>query len=73
VDLGGGVETFTDARSAYARASYVHEIATALFFGETDLVAGKVVLRLSYQLHAGQVAAYKTALERVTGTTAETI
>lgn len=70
IDLGGGVEVFSDSRRAEGRARYIEQaiISTGgLVAAENDIVSGGILLRLSGYLSTSEVAEYRTTLEELTG------
>ncbi|MFZ1176905.1 MAG: hypothetical protein WAO15_11685, partial [Mycobacterium sp.] len=66
VDLGGGIEVFSTADDAAARAKYIQAIVKSMpMFSEYDYVHGDVVLRVSHYLTPDQAAKYKAVLDKL--------
>jgi hypothetical protein len=67
VALGGSVEIWRSAAAAAERATYLEDLALLLpGWDESDFIAGGVLLRISFDLTAPEIAGYAKALGVVT-------
>jgi hypothetical protein len=65
IDLGGGVEVFTDSTAARSRAEYISSLeqATPVLGSEYDYLAGRVLLRISSRLTPAQAERYGQTID----------